>query len=139
MADYNLQRFLDAQQPDFETALGEMRAGHKTSHWIWYIFPQVKGLGFSPNSQYYGIDGLEEARAYLDHPVLGARLREITQLVLDHAADDIHVIMGSGIDARKFKSSMTLFDLVSPDDIFARALDTFYAGHRCGKTLKMCT
>ena len=121
-----LQRFLDGQRFDYETALKEMKAGEKRNHWIWYIFPQIKGLGSSPNSRLYGIDGLEEAKAYLQHPVLGARLREITQEVLNHEGKNIYAIMGARIDAMKFKSSMTLFDAVSPEDIFAKALDTFY-------------
>ena len=82
MGDYNLQRFLDAQQGDYEHALTEIRNGRKYSHWIWYIFPQLKGLGMSYNSQYYGISGKEEAEAYLAHPVLGERLREITSAFL---------------------------------------------------------
>ena len=131
----NLQRFLDGQRLDYEAALEEMRAGEKRSHWIWYVFPQMKGLGHSPNAQFYGIVDLEEARAYLAHPVLGTRLREITQEVLRHAGRDIVSIMGWEIDARKFKSSMTLFDAVSPDDIFAQALDVFFAGRRDRRTL----
>lgn len=131
----NLQRFLDGQRLDYDVALEEMRAGEKRSHWIWYVFPQMKGLGHSPNAQFYGIVDLEEARAYLAHPVLGARLREITQEVLRHADRDIVSIMGWEIDARKFKSSMTLFDAVSPDDIFAQALDVFFAGRRDRRTL----
>ena len=131
----NLQRFLDGQRLDYEAALEEMRAGEKRSHWIWYVFPQMKGLGRSPNAQFYGIVDLEEAKAYLAHPVLGARLREITQEVLRHADRDIVSIMGWEIDARKFKSSMTLFDAVSPDDIFAQALDVFFAGRRDRRTL----
>lgn len=131
----NLQRFLDGQRLDYEAALEEMRAGEKRSHWIWYVFPQMKGLGHSPNAQFYGIVDLEEARAYLAHPVLGTRLREITQEVLRHADRDIVSIMGWEIDARKFKSSMTLFDAVSPDDIFAQALDVFFAGRRDRRTL----
>lgn len=131
----NLQRFLDGQRLDYEAALEEMRAGEKRSHWIWYVFPQMKGLGHSPNAQFYGIVDLEEARAYLAHPVLGTRLREITQEVLRHADRDIVSIMGWEIDARKFKSLMTLFDAVSPDDIFAQALDVFFAGRRDRRTL----
>lgn len=131
----NLQRFLDGQRLDYDAALEEMRAGEKRSHWIWFVFPQMKGLGHSPNAQFYGIVDLEEAKAYLAHPVLGTRLREITQEVLRHADRDIVSIMGWEIDARKFKSSMTLFDAVSPDDIFAQALDVFFAGRRDRRTL----
>lgn len=131
----NLQRFLDGQRDGYDAALKEMRAGEKCSHWIWYVFPQMKGLGHSPNAQFYGIVDLEEARAYLAHPVLGTRLREITQEVLRHADRDIVSIMGWEIDARKFKSSMTLFDAVSPNDIFTQALEVFFAGSRDRRTL----
>ncbi len=132
---YALQRFLDGQRFGYETALKEMKAGEKHSHWIWYIFPQIKGLGHSPNSQFYGIANMAEAKAYLNHPVLGARLREITQEVLNHASKGINVIMGSDIDVMKFKSSMTLFDAAYPCDIFARALDIIFAGNRDQRTL----
>ena len=130
-----LERFLDGQRFGYDTALAEMVKGRKMNHWIWYIFPQIKGLGHSPNAQFYGIRDLDEAREYLAHPVLGQRLREITNAVLSHKGEDIYEIMGSSIDALKFRSSMTLFDLVSPDDIFADALDVFYAGQRDPRTL----
>lgn len=132
-----LERFLDGQRFGYETALAEMKQGEKRNHWIWYIFPQVKGLGHSPNAQYYGIKDLEEAKAYLQHPVLGQRLREITNAVLTHKGEDICEIMGSSIDALKFRSSMTLFDLVSRDDIFAEALDVFYSGQRDPRTIEL--
>ena len=136
MADLN--RFLHAQD-DFgiyRQALREMKAGRKTSHWIWFIFPQLKGLGHSYNSIYYGIESLKEAEDYLADPVLGKRLREITSEVLSHKDDDILVIMGSGIDAKKFRSSMTLFDAVCPHDIFAEALEAFFSGQRDPRTLQ---
>ena len=132
---YSLQRFLDAQKDHYFIALREMKEGAKRSHWIWYIFPQIQGLGRSTESQIYGLSGLEEAKEYLDHPVLGVRLREITQEVLNHSDRSIIAIMGSGIDVKKFKSSMTLFDAVSPNDIFARVLKTFYNGTRDGLTI----
>lgn len=133
----DLQRFLDGQRYGYETALKEMIAGEKRNHWIWYVFPQIKGLGHSPQSQIYGIKNLDEARAYLAHPILGPRLREITGVVLTHNDKDIRSIMGSGIDAMKFKSSMTLFDVVSPNDIFGKALEVFYEGERDKRTLSM--
>lgn len=133
----NLQRFLDGQRFSYETALKEMKAGEKRNHWIWYVFPQINGLGHSPNSQFYGIADSEEAKAYLAHPVLGARLREITQEVLNHADKDINAIMGARIDTMKFKSSMTLFDSVSSNDIFAQALDSFFEGTRDNKTIEL--
>ena len=135
----SLQRFLDAQKNQYYIALREMREGSKRSHWIWFIFPQIQGLGQSPESKRYGISDLDEAKAYLSHPVLGARLREITAEVLKHTDSSIRTIMGGGIDVKKFKSSMTLFDAVSPNDIFAKALETFYGGERDNKTLEMIT
>ena len=132
-----LERFLDGQRFGYDTALAEMVKGRKMNHWIWYIFPQIKGLGHSPNAQFYGIRDLDEAREYLAHPVLGQRLREITNAVLSHKDEDIYEIMGSSIDALKFRSSMTLFDQVSPDDIFADALDVFYAGQRDPRTIEL--
>ena len=94
-----LERFLDGQRFGYETALKEMRNGRKVNHWIWYIFPQINGLGHSPNAQFYGILSLDEAKAYLEHQVLGQRLREITIAVLSHKGEDIYEIMGSRIDA----------------------------------------
>lgn len=132
-----IERFLDGQRFGYETALAEMKRGEKRNHWIWYIFPQVKGLGHSPNAQYYGIKDLEEAKAYLHHPVLGSRLREITRAVLTHKGEDIYDIMGSRIDAMKLKSSMTLFDLAAPDDVFAEVIDAFYKGIRDARTVSL--
>ena len=136
MADLN--RFLHAQD-DFGTynqALREMKAGRKTTHWMWFIFPQLKELGRSYNSIYYGIESLKEAEDYLADPVLGKRLREITSAVLSHKDDDILAIMGSRIDAKKFRSSMTLFDAVSHGDVFAEALEAFFGGQRDPRTLQ---
>lgn len=130
-----IERFLDGQRLGYETALAEMVKGRKMNHWIWYIFPKIKGLGHSPNAQFYGVRDLDEARAYLAHPILGKRLREITNAVLTHKDKDIYEIMGSSIDALKFRFSMTLFDLVSPDDIFAEAINAFYSGQRDNITL----
>lgn len=132
-----IERFLDGQRFGYETALAEMVNGRKMSHWIWYIFPQIKGLGHRPNAKFYGIRDLDEAREYLAHPVLGQRLREITNAVLTHKGEDIYEIMGSSIDALKFRSSMTLFELVSPNDIFAEALDAFYSGQRDPRTIEL--
>lgn len=132
--NYNLERFLEAQKYDYDGALREIKAGEKRGHWIWYIFPQIKGLGHSYNSEFYGISSKEEAKAYLDHPVLGQRLREITQALLDcenKSADDIFGYP----DVLKVRSCMTLFDLVSPDDIFNDVLYKYYEGQRCDKTI----
>ena len=131
----NLERFLDAQEGVYTTALAEIRAGRKSSHWIWYIFPQMRGLGHSYNSEYYGIESLEEAREYLHHEVLGERLREITGALLEHRNKSATDILGE-IDAMKLRSSMTLFDMASPNDIFAEVLDVFYEGNRCKHTLR---
>ena len=136
MTDYNLERFLDGQRFGYETALAEVKAGCKRNHWIWYVFPQLKGLGYSPNSQYYGISGREEAEAYLAHPVLGVRLREITQALLDLRGLSIEDVM-PGIDVLKLKSSMTLFDAVCPGDVFALVLEKYYEGTRDRRTLEM--
>lgn len=132
---FDLQRFIDMQQTDYATALQEMKDGQKRSHWIWYIFPQLRGLGHSSYSWIYGLADTEEAKAYLDHPVLGPRLREVTQAVLTHRGKDIVSIMGSSIDALKLCSSMTLFDVVSPNGIFRTVLDAFFEGKGNGRSL----
>lgn len=130
-----LQRFLDGQRFGYETALKEMQSGQKLSHWIWYVFPQIKGLGHSPNAQFYAISDKKEAFEYLAHPILGPRLRVITQAILSHKGEDIYTIMGSDIDAIKLRSSMTLFDAISPDDVFAQVIDLFFDGERDCRTL----
>lgn len=132
-----LERFIEAQDSygTYETALQEMKNGQKRSHWIWYIFPQLKGFGHSYNANYYGIDDVEEAKAYLNHSVLGKRLKEITSVLLTHTDEDVVTLMGSYIDAIKLRSCMTLFDAVSPNDIFGQVLDVFYEGKRDNKTL----
>lgn len=132
---FDLQRFIDMQQTDYATALQEMKDGQKRSHWIWYIFPQLRGLGHSSYSWIYGLADTEEAKAYLDHPVLGPRLREVTQAVLTHRGKDIANVMGSSIDAMKLLSSMTLFDAVSPNDIFRDVLDAFFEGKEDRRSL----
>ncbi|MGJ0507368.1 MAG: DUF1810 domain-containing protein [Methylocystis sp.] len=124
---FKLQRFLDAQSGDYDRALAEIRAGRKASHWIWYVFPQMKGLGFSRASEFYGLSGADEARAWLAHPILGPRLRACVEAMLAHtgSAEDI---LG-GLDALKFRSSMTLFAAAAPgDDLFETALRRFFTG-----------
>ncbi len=131
---YDLERFLKAQEIDYPQALNEIKNGQKQGQWMWYIFPQIKGLGHSYNSEFYGISSQNEAKAYLDHPILGARLREITQILLDYnnkTADDIFGYP----DVLKVRSCMTLFDLVSPNDIFNDVLYKYYEGQRCDKTI----
>lgn len=130
-----LQRFIEAQNDSYDQALKEIRNGRKLTHWIWYIFPQMKGLGFSYNSEYYGITSLQEARNYLENELLRKRLFEITESLLMHKGKDIESIMGD-IDALKLKSSMTLFDAVQPGSIFGEVLDEFYGGERCRRTLE---
>ena len=124
--DYNLQRFIDAQDLAYTQALRELKEGRKRSHWIWYIFPQQKGLGHSYNSQFYGLDGEDEARFYLAHHVLGERLRECCRALLLHKGEDIKCIMGSEIDILKLNTSMNLFNRISPKDVFAEVLTAFF-------------
>lgn len=130
-----LQRFIEAQNDSYDQALKEIINGRKLTHWIWYIFPQMKGLGFSYNSEYYGITSLQEAKDYLENELLRKRLFEITESLLMHKGKDIESIMGD-IDALKLKSSMTLFDAVLPGSIFGEVLDEFYGGERCRRTLE---
>lgn len=130
-----LQRFIEAQNDSYDQALKEIINGRKLTHWIWYIFPQMKGLGFSYNSEYYGITSLQEARDYLENELLRKRLFKITESLLMHKGKDIESIMGD-IDALKLKSSMTLFDAVQPGSIFGEVLDKFYGGERCRRTLE---
>ena len=133
---FDLDRFVSAQEYDYPVALSEIKAGRKYSHWIWYIYPQLKGLGRSYNSDFYGLASVAEAKAYLDHPVLGVRLREIVQALLLHRGKNPKEILGD-IDASKVRSSMTLFDIVSPNDIFGILLDEFYNGRRCHRTMRI--
>lgn len=123
---YNLLRFLDAQEFAYNQALRELKEGRKQSHWIWYIFPQQKGLGHSYNANYYGLDGEGEARAYIEHEILGDRLRECCKALLLHKGKDIEYIMGSGVDVMKLNTSMNLFNRVSPNDVFEEVLDVFF-------------
>lgn len=129
-----LKRFLDAQEQMYGMALAEVKSGKKLSHWIWYIFPQLKGLGKSGNSHYYGIDNLEEAKTYLQHPVLGTRLREITTTFLELSGVNAKDVFGY-LDAMKVRSCMTLFNEVSEDDLFRRVLERYYSGLADEKTL----
>jgi len=134
---FNLQRFLDAQEGIYAQALAEMKAGQKRSHWMWFIFPQVAGLGFSPTSQYFAIHSLEEAHAYLEHPVLGPRLLEYTRAVLALEGRTAEQVFGT-VDALKFRSSLTLFRQVSePDSAFEQALESYFGGEADTRTLEM--
>ena len=133
--DNSLERFVVAQERMYPRALEEVKNGKKVTHWIWSIFPQLKGLGTSNNSRYYGLDGVDEARAYLAHPILGTRLRKITTAVLqsDKSADEIF----GGIDTIKFRSCMTLFNEVADDDLFGRVLLKCFEGKEDSKTVQM--
>ena len=133
---FDLARFLSAQAGVFPQVLAELGAGQKRSHWIWFIFPQMKGLGFSSHSHFYGIGSLGEAEAYWRHPVLGPRLEQCTRLVNQVQKKPIYQILGSPDDL-KFRSSMTLFDAVSPGGIFAGALDKYFNGERDDRTLSI--
>lgn len=134
---YDLERFVKAQTQDYEQALGEIRAGRKTSHWIWYIFPQLKGLGFSYHAQYYGITDEGEAKQYLAHPILGARLTEITTALLELHGNDPLAVMGHPDDL-KLLSSMTLFAQISDrGSIFHQVIEKYYGGNSDKRTLQM--
>lgn len=131
---YNLSRFIEAQEGTYHIVLKELQEGRKRSHWMWYIFPQLKHLGHSNNAKYYGISGIAEATAYLQHPILGQRLREVTSAILHLSGNDAEATFG-GIDAMKLRSSMTLFDVVSPNDIFAQVLDKYFNGQSDNRTI----
>jgi uncharacterized protein (DUF1810 family) len=132
---YHLQRFVDAQAPVYRQVLAELGRGQKQSHWMWFVFPQIKGLGASPMAQKFAIASRAEAAAYLDHPILGPRLRECTRLVTAVVNRSIDAILGSPDDL-KFRSSMTLFASVTPDNKdFVDALDKFYGGVMDAATL----
>ena len=132
----NLDRFLKAQELDYETALAEIKAGHKRSHWIWYIFPQIQGLGYSSMSQHYAIRDMEEARLYIEHPILGRRLIEIAGALLQLPSNGAGDVMGYP-DDMKLKSCMTLFSLVSDNDIFQKVLDKFFDGKKDKATIDL--
>jgi uncharacterized protein (DUF1810 family) len=132
-----LERFTAAQNPIWPRVVAELTEGAKRSHWMWFVFPQIEGLGQSPMSYRYAIASLDEARAYLAHPVLGPRLREGVTLILAHEGRTPTSILG-GIDAVKFRSSLTLFAMADPDEpLFQRALDAFYGGVHDPQTLAL--
>lgn len=134
-SEEGLRRFLSAQERDYDRALEEIRAGRKRSHWMWYIFPQIQGLGFSTTAQYYGIKDLEEAKDYMEHPLLSARLVEISQALLTLPTDNATAVMGYPDDL-KLCSCMTLFEQAKPEEpVFGAVLDKFYGGERDARTL----
>jgi uncharacterized protein (DUF1810 family) len=134
MADMSMERFKQGHACSYSQALAEIRAGRKTSHWIWYIFPQLRGLGFSANSDYYGMDGIREARAYWEDALLRDHMVEILEALLEQEAP-IREIMGP--DSKKLRSSMTLFWLATEADIFRRVLDRFFGGRLDSRTKEM--
>ncbi|MGN6353690.1 MAG: DUF1810 domain-containing protein [Parafilimonas sp.] len=135
--DKYLERFVEAQQAEYNIALNEIKNGKKETHWMWYIFPQVLGLGFTSVSMEYGIKDLDEAAAYLNHPVLGPRLIEISNVLLTLDTDNAREIFG-GSDAVKLRSSMTLFSLVpKADKVFELVLEKFFKGRKDEKTLQL--
>ena len=135
---HDLERFVRAQAPAWATARAELRAGAKRTHWMWFVFPQARGLGRSATAERFAIASIAEARAYLAHPVLGRRLREASELVLSHKERSLRAIFGAPDDL-KFVSSMTLFDfaLGDKDAPFARALDRWQGGARDVATLRL--
>ena len=135
--NYNLDRFIQAQEHSYKIALAEIKNGFKRTHWMWYIFPQLKKLGRSSTAKYYGIENLEEAKMYLTHPVLGARLREISEVLLNLETNDPYKVMG-GIDALKLCSSMTLFaEIEGYDSVFGKVIDKYYNGDKDMNTIRI--
>lgn len=133
---FNLERFVDAQECVYPLALQEIKSGRKYSHWMWFIFPQLDGLGTSPIARMYAIRDLDEARAYLSHPVLGPRLLECSRAVLAVEGRSAYQIFGSPDDL-KLRSCMTLFDVVEPAGVFSDVLQKYYQGLRDDRTLKL--
>jgi uncharacterized protein (DUF1810 family) len=134
---FDLERFVQAQQAVYAAVCAELRAGAKRSHWMWFIFPQLRGLGSSPNAQHYGLASLAEARAYLDHPVLGARLRECTRRLLLLEGRSAAEIFGYP-DELKLRSCLTLFERAAPqEELFGEALRKYYGGQRDLRTLAL--
>ena len=136
-----MERFIEAQQTKYATyatALSEIRSGLKTTHWIWYIFPQIQGLGYSHMTRTYAIKDINEAKQYLNDEILGPRLREITSALLAVEGRSALEILGDP-DDKKVRSCMTLFDFISPNDIFEQVLIKYYNGTRCSRTIKTLT
>lgn len=134
---FELSRFLEAQVEMYSTALYELRDGHKQSHWIWFVFPQLAGLGRSSTSERFGLSGVAEAAAYLAHPVLGARLRKVVQAMLTHGSVPAADTLGE-LDAMKFRSCLTLFNLAAPaEPLFSEALKRFFEGQSDPRTVDL--
>ena len=133
---HDLNRFISAQERSYDAALREIKSGHKATHWRWYIFPQIAGLGFSSTARFYAISSMQEARDYYAHPVLGKRLVEISEALLALDTNDAAAVMGYPDDL-KLRSSMTLFLAASGDAVFQKVLDKFYSGKPDSKTLSI--
>ena len=134
---FQLQRFHAAQAGVYATALAELRTGRKRSHWVWFVFPQLRGLGRSANAHFYALAGLEEACAYLADPVLGHRLREATKAMLNHVDQPATTVLGE-VDAMKFHSCLTLFARAAPDEpVFSQAIERFFDGEPDAATLAL--
>ncbi len=137
MDKFDLERFVKAQDKGmYQFVLDELRGGRKRTHWMWFMFPQLKQLGFSPKAKFFGISGREEAETYMRHPLLASHLRELTQTVAGLPTDNPEEIFGA-LDSMKFRSCMTLFDAVSPVDIFRLTLDKFYGAKGDERTLEL--
>lgn len=134
---HDLQRYVAAQAPVWPAVLAELGRGAKASHWMWFVFPQLKGLGRSSTAQHFGIASRDEALAYWQHPVLGPRLKQCTELMLDVSGRSALQVLGSP-DDMKFRSSMTLFEQVAPEEpVFAQAIERYFAGERDERTLAL--
>lgn len=133
---YDLERFISAQESNYETALRELQSGRKTSHWIWYIFPQLKRLGHSDRAKFYGVAEMEEALAYMEHGILGPRYLKCVEAIMEHEDTPIEHIMGSSIDAQKLQSSLTLMLAAGAGPVVQKALDVFFAGNVCAVTMR---
>lgn len=131
---YDLERFVTAQDRVHEQVVREITDGRKTGHWMWFVFPQIKGLGKSITSEEYGLEGVEEARAFFNHPILGKRLVQLLELLSEHSNKSISIILGFP-DNLKLKSSLTIFEVATAERIFTEVLEIFYNGERCQLTL----
>ena len=132
----DLRRFVDAQTSTYDDALKELRGGHKVGHWIWWVLPQLRGLGTSANSDFYGVADLDEAKAYLAHPLLGPRLRAALTAILEHVSLGADAVLGP--DAFKLRSCLTLFHLAAPEEtLFTSALDALFAGEQDERTRQL--
>jgi uncharacterized protein (DUF1810 family) len=133
---YDLQRFVSAQEDNYGVALSELRRGRKVTHWIWYVFPQLRAIGFSERSKFYGIEDIYEARAYLDDPILGPRYLTCVATLLIHEGQKINDIMGN-VDEKKLLSSLTLMDRAGGGDLVHKAIKKFYFGKKCEFTERL--